>query len=107
MQASIVEVMLFVVRQGLVSGFVPPGAFSGALQATQISYLWSLDYLSVMTSSALRGRRKTFLVIWRPSKVALTALVGPSSAVLMIACVGSPLVVDRCEVYVEGSHQSL
>lgn len=107
MQASIVEVMLYVIRTGLVQGFVPLGALSGALQATQISYLWSLDYFSVITSPALRGWRKALFIVGLPALIALTALVGPSSAVLMIPRAGSPLVVGTGTVYVEGSSQYL
>lgn len=53
MQVSIVEIMLFIVRSEATQEFVPLGALSGAVQATQLSYLWSLDFLSVFTSDTM------------------------------------------------------
>jgi hypothetical protein len=84
MQVSIVDVVLCIIRMELVDGFVPLGALSGALQATQLSYLWSLDFVSVVKSPVLRGRRKIVFVVMIPLLLILTAVVGPSSAILMI-----------------------
>jgi hypothetical protein len=56
MQVSIMEIMLYIVRSEATRGFVPLGVLSGALQPTQLSYLWSLDFLSMFTSDAFRGR---------------------------------------------------
>jgi hypothetical protein len=84
MQASIVEIMLCIIRTEAVRGFVPLGALSGAAQTTQLSYLWSLDFISMITSSTLRGWRRVFICAAIPVLFILTALVGPSSAILMI-----------------------
>jgi hypothetical protein len=86
MQASIVEIVLCIVRSEATRGFVPLGAFSGAMQATQLSYLWSQDFLSVFTSEAFRGRiwSKAGMITAIPVLCMLTTLVGPSSAILMI-----------------------
>jgi hypothetical protein len=92
MQVSIVEIAICLVRYEATRGFVPLGALSGAYQATQLSYLWSLDFLSLFTSNAFRGRpwRKTGMLLAIPALLVLTALVGPSSAVLMIPEPGCP-----------------
>jgi hypothetical protein len=92
MQVSIVEIVLCIVRSEATRVFVPLGALSGAVQTTQLSYLWSLDFLSMFTSDAFRGRiwPKSGMVITIPALFMLTALVGPSSAILMIPEPGCP-----------------
>jgi hypothetical protein len=92
MQVSIMEIMLYIVRSEATRGFVPLGVLSGALQPTQLSYLWSLDFLSMFTSDAFRGRgwHKAGIIIAIPALLISTALVGPSSAVLMIPEPGCP-----------------
>ena len=84
MQYSLVEVIIYIIREEAVRGVVPLGALSGAVQSTKLSYLWSMDFLSLWTSPALHGWRKAFLVLGIPLLMITTALVGPSSAVLMI-----------------------
>ena len=59
MQASIAEVLLSLIRAGLINGFVPFGTLSGAMQPTQLSYLWSLDFFSLFRSRAFQGWRRT------------------------------------------------
>jgi hypothetical protein len=88
----IVEIMLFSIRSEVSQGFVPLGALSGAVQATQVSYLWSLDFLSIFTSNAFWGRvwQRMWILIGILSLRISTALVGPSSAVLMIPEPGCP-----------------
>jgi hypothetical protein len=92
MQVSIVEVMLYIIRRQATKGFVPLGVLSGALQATQLSYLWSLDFYSLFHSDAFRGRgwQRAGMVVAIPALLISTALVGPSSAVLMIPESGCP-----------------
>jgi hypothetical protein len=90
MQASIIEVIFCLVRTQMVDGFVPIGLLSGAVKATQLSYIWSLDYLSIFKSSAFRGWRKSFFAIAIPALMLLISVVGPSSAILMIPRPGSP-----------------
>jgi hypothetical protein len=97
MQASIAEVLLSLIRAGLINGFVPFGTLSGAMQPTQLSYLWSLDFFSLFRSRAFQGWRRTVFVVAIPLLFALTALVGPSSAVLMIPRAGVPSTVYRSE----------
>jgi hypothetical protein len=92
MQASIIEVMLSVIRWQAIEGFVPLGVLSGAVQAPQLSYLWSLDFWSMFASDAFRGQvwQKAVMIVTIPALLISTALVGPSSAVLMIPDPGCP-----------------
>lgn len=94
MQVSIVEIVLCIVRTEAIHGFVPLGALSGALQATQLSYLWSVDFWSMFQFDAdvVRQRRfqRAVMVAAIPLLLIMTALVGPSSAVLMIPEPGIP-----------------
>ena len=99
MQASIVEVLLSIIRAGLINGLVPFGTLSGAMQPTQLSYLWSLDFFSLFRSRALQGWRKTIFVVAMPLLFALTALVGPSSAVLMIPRAGVPRTSSHTQLW--------
>lgn len=88
MQASLAEIVLSIVRSQIMEGYLPLGALSASTQAMQISYLWSLDLLGAVTSRSFYGRRKALFVCLVPLLIILTALVGPSSAVLMIPRAG-------------------
>lgn len=88
MQASLVEIVLSIVRSQMMEGYLPLGALSVSTQAMHLSYLWSLVLLAAVTSQSFRGRRKALFVCLVPLLVLLTALVGPSSAVLMIPRAG-------------------
>ncbi|KAH5185856.1 hypothetical protein HBH77_172500 [Parastagonospora nodorum] len=89
MQTSIVEIVLCVIRAQAIEGFIPLGALSATTQALHISYIWSIDFLGATTSPSLNGSRKVLFVVLVPVLIALTALVGPSSATLMIPRPGS------------------
>jgi len=93
MQTSIAELILHIIRNQAVNYFLPLGALSALMQTFQISYLWSLDFWSAITSKTFDNRRKAVFIIV-PLLVILTTLVGPSSAVLMIPRSGVPRVVD-------------
>ena len=88
MQASLAEIALSIVRSQMMEGYLPLGALSASTQAMHLSYLWSIDLLATVTSQSFRGRRKALFVCLVPLSVLLTALVGPSSAVLMIPRAG-------------------
>lgn len=107
MQASIVEVMLCVIRTMMVDGHVPLGALSAATQPTQMSYLWSLEFASIFTSPVLRGWRKAVLICAILLLIALTSLVGPSSAILMIPRPDTPHVIREATLYSPKSAQNL
>ena len=84
-QASISILLLGLVRQQLVgAGSLPLGGLMAPLRLTDISYLWSLELWGFWTSRHLRGWRTYILAGLVPAFVILAALVGPSSAVLMI-----------------------
>lgn len=89
MQASIVDVTLCVIRTLAVNRFVPLGALSGMIQATQLSYLWSTDYWATIRAWDFYGRDAVLFVYMVPFTFLLMTLVGPSAAVLMIPRPGS------------------
>lgn len=101
MQVSIVEATLCVVRLEATNSFVPLGALSGAVQATQLPYLWSLDFLSLFTLTWTPGRKwhRVAMVNAIPVLLGLTALVGPSIATLMIPEPGLPKVYEAVPRY--------
>jgi hypothetical protein len=107
MQASLIEVLLCVVRTEAVNGYVPFGALSGATQPTQLSYLWSLDFVSIITTSALRGWRKIAFILTLPFLLLLTSFVGPSGAILMIPRPDTPQVVRDVTRYARKSTEDL
>jgi hypothetical protein len=84
MQTSIAEIVLAIVREHLINGYLPLGALSAATQSYQISYLWSLDFFSSVTSREIPASGKVIFVTLVPLLVMLTAVVGPSTATLMI-----------------------
>lgn len=84
MQASLVEMILYLVRAQALDGFIPLGALSAAAQAPQLSYLWSLDFISAITSPAFCTWRRIIFVISMMGLLLMASLVGPSGAVLMI-----------------------
>ncbi|KAF1849640.1 uncharacterized protein K460DRAFT_298249 [Cucurbitaria berberidis CBS 394.84] len=84
MQASLVDILLHVIRFQAISGYIPLGALSGAAKAPQLSYLWSLDFFSAILSPAFSARRKVAFTLSTLGLLLMTAVVGPSSAVLMI-----------------------
>jgi hypothetical protein len=89
MQTSIVEIVLCIVRSQAMEGYIPLGALSATTQALQISYIWSIDFLGAITSQSLFGSRRVLFGVLVPVLIALTALVGPSIATLMIPRPGS------------------
>lgn len=107
MQASLVEVLLCIIRTAAIDGYVPLGTLSGATQPTQLSYLWSLDFVSTFASPAFRGWRKGAVVLAIPSLLLLTSFVGPSSAILMIPRPDTPQIVQEATLYSRYSMEDL
>jgi hypothetical protein len=107
MQASLVEVLLSILRAEAVNGYIPLGALSGATQPTQLSFLWSLDYISIFTSPALRRRRRAVMIFIVPFILILTSLVGPSTAILIIPRPNTPHVVGQDTLYSRNSTEDL
>jgi hypothetical protein len=107
MQASLLDLLLCIIRTEAVNAYVPLGALSGAAQSTQLSYLWSLDFISIFTSPVLRGWRKAALLIIIATVLILTSLVGPSSAILMIPRPDTAHIVKEATLYALNSTNSL
>jgi hypothetical protein len=87
MQASLVDILLYIIRSQALNGYLPLGALAGAAQASQLSYLWSLDFFSALLapSRAFKLQHKMFFMLSTSALLFMTAVVGPSSAILMIS----------------------
>lgn len=94
MQTSITDCILHIIRYQAIHEFLPLGGFSALLQTFHISYLWSLDFWSTITSKRFNRRRKALFITTVPLLIIITTVVGPSSAILMIPRQGTPKVVD-------------
>lgn len=89
MQASLAAIALALVRsQALSSRAIPFGGVVAPYRVTDVSYLWSLDFWGTITSSNFIGLDKALFCALVPFLILLGALVGPSSAVLMIPRLG-------------------
>lgn len=84
MQASIAEIMLTYIRLQALKGQVPLGSIMAPYHTSQLSYLWSLEVWSTMTSQTLTKRRKILFLALVPAMVVLAGVVGPSAAITMI-----------------------
>lgn len=85
MQTSIATIFLGLLRRRLVSAdTVPLGVLFAPPQTTNISFLWSLEFWGLLTADWLQKRKRLVLGIITCASITLAALVGPSSAVLMI-----------------------
>jgi hypothetical protein len=87
MQASLVDVLLCIIRSQALNGYLPLGALAGAAQAPQLSYLWSLDFFSALVapSRTFKLLHKLIFMLSTTALLFMTAVVGPSSAILMIS----------------------
>lgn len=90
MQASLVEIILYVVRSLALGAYIPLGALSGAAQAPHLSYLWSMDFLSAITAPDFAILRNLGFTLSVFGLRLMAAVVGPSTAVLMIPRAGMP-----------------
>jgi hypothetical protein len=84
MQASLVDILVYFIRSQVFKGYIPLGALSGAAQASQLSYLWSLDFLAALRSRSLNVWRRVAFGLAVSTLLVMITIVGPSSAVLMI-----------------------
>lgn len=106
MQASLVDLLLYLIRAQALSDFVPLGALSAAA-GQQLSFLWSLDFLSAIVSPVFITWRKIWFALSVVILFALTAVVGPSSAVLMIPRPGIAHVNSTATQYLNTPEASL
>jgi hypothetical protein len=88
MQASLVDLLLYIIRSQALKSYVPLGALSGAARAPQLSYLWSLDFISAISAPTFNIWRRVVFAISTLMLLSMTATVGPSSAILMIPQAG-------------------
>ena len=84
MQASLVDILVYSIRSQVIKGYIPLGALSGAAQASQLSYLWSLDFVTALGSRSLNVWRRVAFGLAVSTLLVMITTVGPSSAVLMI-----------------------
>lgn len=84
MQASLVNIFVYLVRYQALDGYIPLGALSGAAQASQLSYLWSLDFISAIGSPSFGMWRGAVFAAVATIMMFMITAVGPSAAVLMI-----------------------
>ncbi|ERF68137.1 hypothetical protein EPUS_08203 [Endocarpon pusillum Z07020] len=84
-QASIATVVLGLVRNQVLGGKgFPLGGLLAPFTTTDISSLWSLQLWGCLTSTNIDIALRSALHIFLPVAIVLAALVGPSTAVLMI-----------------------
>ena len=85
MQASLTAIIFSCIRSELVLGDgIPFGLLSSGLQITQISYLWSLEFLGSLRSGFNRSRKRTIVLLLIPTCILLASVCGPSSVVLLV-----------------------
>lgn len=84
-QASICNVVFTYVRLELIGQRpFPFGALFAGLSVTNLSYLWSPEFLGSITSSSLMGCRRLVFCLFIPFNVLLAAGIGPSIAITLI-----------------------
>ena len=84
-QASITAILLSIIRSELLGPTsLPLGSLMAPFHTTRVSYLWSLELWGTITSRDHGGWRRLLLALAMIAAVILTAVVGPSSAVLVI-----------------------
>lgn len=68
---------------------IPFGALFSGVQATKISYLWSLEFAGVVASGWFRWQRKLAFVTIIPLSIVLATGVGPSFAIALTPTLGA------------------
>ena len=84
-QASLAAIVFSYIRHEMVLGQgVPLGALFSGLQLSQASYLWSSEFWGSLRSKSLSLGRRCSLIAVIVGAIALAAVVGPSSAILLV-----------------------
>jgi hypothetical protein len=107
MQASLVDILVYFIRSQALQGYIPLGALSAAAQASQLSYLWSLDFVSALGSRNLNVWRRVSFGLAVSTLLVMITIVGPSSAVLMIPRPGMANINATTLRYLNVSEESL
>ncbi|KAG9569013.1 hypothetical protein KCU71_g2731, partial [Aureobasidium melanogenum] len=81
---------VFVYLRALYTGSesVPFGALFAGLQITKVSYLWSLEFAGVVTSTSFRRTRKFVFLLLIPLSIVLALGIGPSIAIALAPTLG-------------------
>lgn len=84
-QASIAAIVLALIRYYVLeTSELPFGGVVAPYRVADVSFLWSLEFWGCLTAPRLRLKTRIIFCLVLPAAVILAALVGPSSAVLMI-----------------------
>ena len=84
-QASLTTIIFSYIRHELAIGNgLPFGALFSGLQISQISYIWSKEFLGSLNSRYLPFRRKLVMLGMILISFVLAAAAGPSSATLLV-----------------------
>ena len=84
-QASLTAIIFTGIRNEMVFGQgIPFGLLSSGLQATQLSYLWSMEFWGSLRSGSYNPYRRICLLFLILTCVLLASVCGPSSAVLLV-----------------------
>ena len=85
-QASLTAIIFTIIRNEMVFGEgIPFGLLSSGLQATQLSYLWSMEFWGSFRSGTYKkSYRRTRVLCLVLICVLLASVCGPSSAVLLV-----------------------
>ena len=84
-QGSLAAIVFSYIRHEMVLGQgVPLGALFSGLQLSQASYLWSSEFWGSLRSKSLSLGKRCSLIAVIVSAIALAAVVGPSSAILLV-----------------------
>ena len=84
-QASLAAIVFSYIRHEMVLGQgIPLGALFSGLQLSQASYLWSSEFWGSVRSKNLSPGKRCSLIAIIVGAIALAAVVGPSSAILLV-----------------------
>ena len=84
-QASIAGVLLSAIRTQLLGPDpLPFGSLTAPYRTMDISYLWSLELWGAITSTGAHWQWRMIVLGLIPAAILLAAVIGPSTAVLMI-----------------------
>lgn len=107
MQASMGDIVVFIINIQTTSAYIPLGALSVVVQRYQLAYLWSLDFASAIRSPTFSLGSKIGFICMVIAVSTLGVLVGPSSAVLMIPRLASVVDVGQIMWHKKVDHDKM
>lgn len=106
-QASIAHLVLFHIRhKALGQRAIPFGSLFAGLQTTNISYLWSLEFIGTLSANWCSLIRRFTFALFLGFNVILAASVGPSIAIALIPR-KQPFPFGTVSVWFQGSEDDL